>query len=260
MNILITGGNGYIARSLYSCLKDKHQITTITRQNFNLTNYDAVCEWFHERYFDVVIHTAIVGGSRLKAEDQTVLNENLIMYNNLLANKHHFNKLISFGSGAETFQPDTPYGISKNQIADSIRNTENFYNLRIFGVFDENELATRFIKSNLQRYIRRESMLIHTDKIMDFFYMKDLISLVDYYIHNDGTKEINCSYEYKYTLSNIANIINQLDTYTVPVVIENKNKLDFYCGGYSQLPIKTVGMVTGIKNTFEILRDSINLI
>ena len=260
LKILITGGNGYIAKSLYTGLKDKHQITTITRQNFNLTNYDAVCEWFHERYFDVVIHTAIVGGSRLKAEDQTVLNQNLIMYNNLYANKHHFNKLISFGSGAEIFQPDTPYGISKNQIADSIRNTENFYNLRIFGVFDENELATRFIKSNLQRYIRRESMIIHTDKIMDFFYMKDLISLVDYYIHNDGTKEINCSYEYKYTLSNIANIINKLDTYTVPVIIENKSKLDFYCGEYSELPIKTVGMVTGIKNTFEILRDSINLI
>jgi len=260
MNILITGGNGYIAKSLYSHLKDKHQITTITRQNFNLTNYDAVCEWFHERYFDVVIHTAIVGGSRLKAEDQTVLNENLIMYNNLLANKHYFNKFISFGSGAETFQPDTPYGISKNQIANSIRNTEKFYNLRIFGVFDENELATRFIRSNLQRYIRRESMIIHTDKIMDFFYMKDLISLVDYYITNDGTKEINCSYEYKYTLSNIANIINQSSTYTVPIVIENKGKLDFYCGEYSELPIKTVGMVTGIKNTFEILRDSINLI
>lgn len=260
LKILITGGNGYIAKSLYSHLKDKHQITTITRQNFNLTNYDAVCEWFHERYFDVVIHTAIVGGSRLKAEDQTVLNENLIMYNNLLANKHYFNKFISFGSGAETFQPDTPYGISKNQIANSIRNTENFYNLRIFGVFDENELATRFIRSNLQRYIRRESMIIHTDKIMDFFYMKDLISLVDYYITNDGTKEINCSYEYKYTLSNIANIINQSSTYTVPIVIENKGKLDFYCGEYSELPIKTVGMVTGIKNTFEILRDSINLI
>jgi hypothetical protein len=182
------------------------------------------------------------------------------MYNNLLANKHYFNKFISFGSGAETFQPDTPYGISKNQIANSIRNTENFYNLRIFGVFDENELATRFIRSNLQRYIRRESMIIHTDKIMDFFYMKDLISLVDYYITNDGTKEINCSYEYKYTLSNIANIINQSSTYTVPIVIENKGKLDFYCGEYSELPIKTVGMVTGIKNTFEILRDSINLI
>jgi GDP-L-fucose synthase len=260
MNILITGGNGYIAKSLYNKLKDKYNIITITRQNFNLTNYDAVCEWFHERYFDVVIHTAIVGGSRLKEEDQTVLNENLIMYNNLFANKHHFNKLISFGSGAETFQPDTPYGISKNEIADSIRNTKNFYNLRIFGVFDENELATRFIKSNLQRYIRRESMIIHTDKIMDFFYMKDLISLVDYYIHKDGIKEINCSYEYKYTLSNIANIINKLDTYTVPVVIENKSKLDFYCGEYSELPIKTVGMVAGIKNTFEILRYSINLI
>ena len=113
MKVLITGGNGYIAKSLYNGLKDKYNITTITRQNFSLTDYNATCEWFHERNFDVVIHTAIVGGSRLKTEDQTVLNENLIMYNNLLANKHHFNKFISFGSGAEIFKLDTPYGISK---------------------------------------------------------------------------------------------------------------------------------------------------
>jgi hypothetical protein len=94
---------------------------------------------------------------------------------------------------------------------------------------------------------------------MDLFYMQDLINLVDYYITNDGIKEINCSYDYKYTLSNIANIINQLSTYTVPIVIENKGKLDFYCGEYSELPIQTIGMVTGIKNTFrELYEKSIN--
>jgi nucleoside-diphosphate-sugar epimerase len=259
MKILITGGNGYIAKSLFVGLKDKHEITIITRQDFDLTDYDATCKWFYQRYFDVIIHTAIVGVNKFKQE-QNIIQQNLLMHDNLLKNKHHFNKFITFGSGAEIFQSNTEYGISKKLISESIKNINNWYNLRIFGVFDNNELNTRFIKANILHYINKKSMEIHTDKIMDFFYMKDLISLVDYYITNNGTKEINCCYEYKYTLSNIANIINQSSTYTVPIVIENKGKLDFYCGEYSQLPIKTIGMVTGIKNTFQILRDSINLI
>lgn len=260
LKILITGGNGYIAKRLHENLSVVYDVTSVTRSDFDLTDYNKTCEWFSKKTYDVVIHTAINGGSRLQRDDDFVFEQNVAMFNNLVVNKHSFSKLITFGSGAELFHGATPYANSKREISKRIFDYPNFYNLRIFGVFDENELATRFIKSNLQRYIRRESMIIHTDKIMDFFYMKDLISLVDYYIHNDATKEINCSYEYKYTLSNIANIINKLDTYTVPIVIENKGKLDFYCGEYSELPIETVGMVTGIKNTFEILRDSINLI
>lgn len=256
MNILITGGNGYIAKSLYNGLKHKYQITSITRKDFNLTNYEETCKWFKKEY-DVVIHTAAIGGTRLQPDTENILQDNLVMYNNLYANKHRFKKLISFGSGAELFNPTSYYGMSKKFIASSIKKTPNFYNLRIFATFDENEMDTRFIKANILKYLNKQPILIHTDKIMDFFYMKDLISLVDYYIHNDATKEINCSYEFKYTLSNIANIINELDTYTVPVVIENKSKLDFYCGEYSELPIKTIGMVAGIKNTFEILKDSI---
>jgi len=260
MNILITGGNGYIAKSLYNALKDQYEITPITRKHFDLTDYQETRKWFKTKY-DVVIHTAAVGGTRLQPDAETVLQDNLIMYNNLCANKDRFKKLISFGSGAELFNPKSYYGMSKRSIASSIQETPNFYNLRIFATFDENELDTRFIKANILKYLKKQPMIIHTDKIMDFFYMKDLINLTDYYIKNNVLKkEINCCYEYKYTLSNIANIINQSSTYTVPIVIENKGKLDFYCGEYSQLPIKTIGMVTGIKNTFEILRDSINLI
>jgi hypothetical protein len=103
-------------------------------------------------------------------------------------------------------------------------------------------------------------MLIHTDKIMDFFYMKDLINLTDYYIKNtELKKEINCCYEHKYTLSNIANIINELDMYKVPIQIENKNTLEFYCGVHSEFPIKTIGLTDGIKYTFKSLyENSIN--
>ena len=38
MKILITGGNGYIAKNLYNAFKDKYDVTSITRQDFDLTD------------------------------------------------------------------------------------------------------------------------------------------------------------------------------------------------------------------------------
>jgi nucleoside-diphosphate-sugar epimerase len=250
--ILITGGNGYIARSLYKKLNTLHDITSITRSNFDLSDYNSTCEWFNEKFYDVVIHTATTGGSRLKEENNLIYENNMKMINNLHSNRHKFNKLISFGSGAEIFH-DTPYGDSKRDIHDIVKNTDGWYNLRIFAVFDENELDTRFIKSNIVRYMKKEQLVIHKDKIMDFFYMKDLISLVDFYIQNDNiSKEVNCSYENKFTLFDIANIINNLSDYKVPIVINEKG-LDFYCED-SDLPIQTIGLEQGILETYNELK------
>ena len=250
MDILITGGNGYIAKALYDNLKHKHNITTLTRQNFDLCSYYATCEWFNERYFDVVLHTAIVGGNRLIPDRPSVLDENLSMYFNLVNNKDHFGKLITFGSGSQYYLSDTPHGKSKAIINESVEKNLNFYDLRIFGVFDQNEMSTRFIKANILRYIKKEPMIIHTNKIMDFIYMEDLISTVEYYMTNtDLEKDINCCYEEKYTLKTIANMINSLDTHKVPIVTENKTHLEFYCGNSGLPPINIVGLPQGIQNT-----------
>lgn len=254
--ILITGGNGYIAKSLISAFKDKYEITGINRKNFDLLDETSVNDWFHDKHYDLLIHTAIIGGRRLVIDESDVLSKNLSMYNNLMNNKKHFDKFISFGSGAEFFQPHTPYGQSKKIIADSIKNTENAYNLRIFGVFDENEEDTRFIKSNLVKYIKNQPMLVHSNKIMDFIYMKDLISIVEYYINNNNLeKEINCCYENKVTLKNIVTYINSLGKYQVPIIIQDKIKFDFYCGD-GELPVKTIGLEQGIQNTYKILQKN----
>jgi nucleoside-diphosphate-sugar epimerase len=103
MKILITGGNGYIAKSLSKGLNE-HEITLITRQDFDLTDSKSTNDWFRGKFFDVVIHTAIKGGHRLKQEEGNDLYQNLQMFYNLSHNSHCFGKCIQFGSGAELGQ------------------------------------------------------------------------------------------------------------------------------------------------------------
>jgi dTDP-4-dehydrorhamnose reductase len=90
--ILITGGNGYISKSLFNNLKTKYQITLVTRDDFDLSDSRAVAEWFSNKKYDVVIHAAAVGGSRLLDEDNQIIDQNLQMYYNLLSNKNCFKK------------------------------------------------------------------------------------------------------------------------------------------------------------------------
>ena len=259
MKILITGGNGYIAKNIYSSLSSKYNITAITRQDFDLTCWESTYKFFYDKTFDVVIHTATSGGSRLKEETDLVIRENLLMYRNLLNHQDKFTKFINFGSGAELNNPTTSYGISKQMIADSMFFKPNFLNLRIFAVFDDNELDTRFIKSNIQRYINREDIVIYQDKKMDFFYMKDLISLIEWFINQREEEfpiqEINCSYLEKNTLTQIAEMINSLSDYKVNIKIENEGQGDDYCDIHPIMPFNLIGLKQGIKETYNKLKN-----
>ena len=262
---LITGGNGYIAKSLHSALKSEYDVTLISRRDLDLTNGNSVTQYMRNRYFDIVIHCAIKGGSRLKEDDATVIDSNLLMYYNLYNNRSSFGRLISFGSGAELGNPTDPYGLSKHIIRQSILNTPEFYNIRIFGVFDENELDTRFIKANIKRYIDKKPIVIHRDKFMDFYYMKDLINLIEYYIiGKDLVKEYNCSYSEVLSLRRIASIINELDDHEVEIITAES---DFGPHYYSTdqpyvLPYKlylhlqsNVGLNNGIKEVYKKLKN-----
>lgn len=256
MNILITGGNGYIAKSLTLGLGD-YNITSITRNDFDLTNRSSTDAWFKEKYFDVVIHTAIEGGSRLKQDDSSVFYNNLQMFYNLYYNKSHFNKFIYFGSGAELENPSDPYGLSKKIINDLIKYEFGFFNIRIFGVFDENELNTRFIKSSIEKYLNKESIIVHQNKRMDFFYMEDLIKVVKEYIignaHTSLAKVTECTYREKFTLLDIAHFINELDTHEVSVKLLDSSKSRDYIGKTTP-NLQLIGLKEGIKKVYNKLK------
>jgi len=139
-SILITGGSGYIATAIYNSLKDIYNVTKITKNDFDLLDGFKTNNFFKDKYFDVVIHTASTGGNRLINDHKATLQTNLKMFCNLMLNKEHYGKFISFGSGAEKYATDTAYGESKNNIAQIINKKDKHYNIRIYAVFDENEL------------------------------------------------------------------------------------------------------------------------
>jgi len=264
MNILITGGNGYVAKSLYNAFKDTYNVFSISRNDFDLTAFQSMNDFFQGKYYDVVIHCAVSGGSRLKQETPADMDINLAMYYNLLQHKPHYGKLIHFGSGAEYYNPESPYGLSKRIISKSIGMYPEFHNIRIYGVFDENELDTRFIKSNILRYINREPMVIHQNKQMDFFYMKDLVMLVDFYIKTDSSllrdNGLDCTYTYTLDLCTIASIINELDSHRVDInIIEPGNALG-YEGGFNDIVLPYYGLKQGIQETYNKLKEKHEII
>lgn len=269
--ILITGSDGYIARNLAKNFSN-YNLTLVNRSKLNLLDSKSVKNFFKYRFFDAVIHTATSGGSRLKTDESNVFYENCLMHQNILDNTSSYAKLISFGSGAELDRrydidhtvdykkvfPIDPYGMSKNFIVKSGLLYPNFYNIRIFNVFNEDELSSRMIKANIVNYLNKQPILIHQDKWMDFFYMNDLCEVVKFVINEDvDEKIINCSYKEKYKLSDIAKIINNLSDYNVEVIVE-KDKFGLnYIGNYNlhSFDINLSGIHLGILKSYEALRN-----
>lgn len=261
MNILITGGNGYIATGLYKHLSSKYNITSISRQTFDLSNYEQTKSWFSNKFFDIVIHTAIIGGNRLKIENGETILFNLLMFDNLVDVKKHFNKLITFGSGAEFVNSKSPYGLSKKIINSICHTLPNFYNLRLYGLFDDNEDKRRFIKSNIYRYINKESIIVYKNKYMDFFYLEDFIKIIELYINkNNLPKEIDCVYQKKYSLFDIAAIINGLDNHKSKIIIEDNRPDINYIGNYYDLNIPYTGLEQGIKDTYRKIKHEKDMV
>lgn len=261
MNILITGSDGYIGSNLVRSLGSEYKITTLNRSILDITNYEALKEWINNKFFDVVIHTAIKGGSRLKIDSSEIIDTNLSMYYNLLKCKNHYYKFINIGSGAEIHSPFSYYGISKRTIFESIKDKNNFYSLRIFGIFDKNEINTRFIKSNIIRYIQNKQIIIHQNKIMDFIFFEDFNKIIDYYLKNNNPpKNTDCVYDHKYSLLDIAKLINVLGDYRVDIDIKNNEYDPGYFGNYHDLGIDYHGLTYGIEKTYKELKNEKDMV
>ena len=273
MKILVTGGSGFIGRSLIKALKEEHDIFSPSSKELDLTSSEAVDKYLRNKYFDWVIHCAIEGGRRKEQDSPYTTYNNLKMFFNLMNNKDRFGKLINFASGAE-FDRTTPinastnnlldsyptdyYGMSKNLISRILQDCLHCYNFRVYGVFGADEDDTRFIKSNVKRYKNIEDLKIHQDKAFDFFYIEDLITIIKYYIDHPKyplDNDMDLVYQQKYKLTDIGKIINTLSAYKVNINIKDYKEAPSYIGSNLGIPldIELIGLEEGIKRVYNAL-------
>jgi len=269
MNILITGANGFLGKEFESHFsKTSHNITAAPRQVLDLTNAEDVSAFFAGRKFDIVLHAAVKGDNSFAS-----LRANLSMFHNLKAHADKYKWMFSFGSGAEFDRysnvelaheeaiygciPTDYYGLAKNLIArEIILYNKNIINLRLFGCFGTMENSTRFIKNSLARQRDNLPVFITQDRKMDFFYVKDLIKVVEFLMTKKQTQYVdyNMCYAEKTSLTAVASILNNLTKAPTGVIVEKPGYAYTYTGASDRLEglgLDLIGLDAGIRQVVE---------
>jgi nucleoside-diphosphate-sugar epimerase len=178
MKVIVLGSNGFIGSNI---VRAHPEWIGLTRQDIDLTNQENVDVYFSShRDIDVVIHCAVIGGSRLKVDGSDVFYKNLLMFENVA---RHAKKMIYFSSGAaiQGNPPTNPYGFSKWIIDRRIETIPNYYSLRIWGCYGEGELPTRFSAICKEK----GHVVISQDRYFDFIDVKDVVKVVAQYVKGE---------------------------------------------------------------------------
>lgn len=252
MRILITGGKGNIATIIKNGLSHYYEIINPSHSELDLLDIYSIESFLnnHEN-FDILIHTAIIGGRRTKTEDYEVFFKNIRMMENVLKFENKFKMIINLDSGAiydrntnimnrkeeHIFTiPSDFYGFSKYVIYSRTNQYKHCFNFRIFNIFHELEEKDRFIKMSFIAKQNNSNIIIGNNKYFDFVYKDDFLKIVKYYIDNYDKpflleKTLNICYDRKYLLSDVAKLILP----SRQIVIENIDLSHNYCGDNSKL-------------------------
>ena len=203
--ILITGGNGFIAKNITEMLCNDYDIIAPNSKELNILDSDKVYNFIIRNKFDVIIHAATYDAAPTFStkDPNMVLENNLKMFFNIARCKEYFGKMIYFGSGAEfgrenwipkmnenyfnKFIPTNwPYGLSK-YIMTSYTNElkDNIYNLRLFSVFGKyDDWRYRFISNACCKAVLNMPITLKQNSVLDYLYIKDLVKLTKWFIEN----------------------------------------------------------------------------
>ena len=230
MNILITGGDGFIGSNLKTfLLKKNYQVVCPPLSELDIRDSGAVEKLFNDNKIDCIIHSATVLQTN-KSYTSTVCEDNLKMFFNLIKYKSDTCKLINLGSGSEysrdywlpnmneeyfeTHIPQDPHSFSKfitsKYIKDSKR--EDLYHLRIFGIFGPNEdYKYKFISNTIAKKIFGLPIIINKNVIYDYLYVDDFCRIVDFFLNNNTHEKIfNTTPNQSCDLLSIVKIIDEI--------------------------------------------------
>lgn len=243
MRILITGSKGFIGSKIASHLKNKHTLLLPTHTELDLLDENLVLNFFRRRSIDLVIHCAVIGGSRKEEYVPSMFTDNLRMFFNLTRCQKYFKRMINIGSGAAYDKrfpivsvkeddilnhiPADDYGLYKYICAQFIHNSKSIIDLRVFGMFGEGEdFKYRFISNAICRHIFHMPITMNQNVYFDYMDINDFVHIVDFFIHHKPRfSAYNIGTGKKINLRVVANRINAIAGRNEKIIIK-KNGLN----------------------------------
>ena len=253
MKLFITGGSGFVGRNLKEHLSTRHQVLAPTHSELELTDEDAVRDFFNKNPIDVVVHSAVRPGHRNAKDPSNQLLNNTRMFFNIVRNSDRFGKMIFLSSGLvydircykpkmkeEYFDSHVPVdegGFSKYIAAKYVESAHNMIELRPFGVFGKYEdYAIRFISNMICKAVFDLPLTIKQNRRFDYVYIDDLVAVIDYFIENKGKyKSYNVTPDESVELLTIAEKILGISGKQLPIRISEDGLGTEYSGDNARL-------------------------
>lgn len=253
MNLLITGGSGFIGRNLVEYYSQKHTVLAPSHAELDLLDEDKVRDFLLAHAIDVVVHGATKPGHRNADDPTNLVYSNTRMYFNLARSSHLFGKLIFLGSGAiydmrhyrpkmaeEYFDEHVPadeHGFSKYIIASHMAHLDNAVELRLFGVFGKYEdYAIRFISNAICKTLFDLPVALRQNRYFDYLYINDLGPIIDFFMENEAEhKAYNVTPDQAVDLYSLAEMVVDASGKDLPILVGQDGLGPEYSGDNSRL-------------------------
>lgn len=283
MNILLTGGSGFIGKNIKEYFSGKYQLLVPGRSELNLLDDNMVRKYFEKNDIDVVIHSAAKPGHRNANDLNGLFYSNTKMYYNLSQQSKTYGKMIVLSSGAiydtrndihkvseDSYKnklPEDEHGFCKYVCARDIEQMDNIVELRLFGVFGKYEdYAIRFISNVITKTLLDLPISIKQNRKFDYLYIDDLMPVVDYFINNDAKyKAYNVTPDKEIELYQLAEIVRGISGKELPIMVSEPGLGREYSGDNSLLRselsgIKFTPINMAIWQLFRWYQDNIDMI
>lgn len=230
--ILLTGGSGFVGRNVKEYLEQReYDVYAPTSRQLDCLDESAVKECLRQGNYDVILHFAVYGDGIDHTKDGTkVLEYNLRIFSNFAKCSDLYEKMIYTGSGAEYDKrypirmakeeelaehsvPVDQYGLMKYIVNRMIEESENIYNLRLFGIFGKYEYwKTKYISNLCCKSLKGLPLSLRKNCYFDYLWIDDFCGMLEkfmqlekpqYHVYNAVRGE-------RVDLYSLANIVNEI--------------------------------------------------